>query len=57
MRILGVSAFLGLFTYFIHGILNNYLDSDKASIPFWGFIAVMVAIDLYHKESTETTTQ
>lgn len=57
MRILGVSAFLGLFTYFVHGILNNYLDSDKASIPFWGFIAVMVAIDLYHKESTESTAQ
>jgi len=33
-------------TYFIHGVLNNYLDTDKASIPFWGFIAVLVAMDL-----------
>lgn len=39
-------AFLGLMTYFIHGVLNNYLDLDKASIPFWGFIAVLVALDL-----------
>ncbi len=38
----------GLVTYFIHGFLNNFLDTDKASAPFWGFIAVIVAIDLYH---------
>ncbi|MCB9360291.1 MAG: O-antigen ligase family protein [Flavobacteriales bacterium] len=39
---------LGLFTYVIHGFLNNYLDTDKASVPFWGFIALIVAIDVYH---------
>ena len=38
---------LGLVTYFTHGILNNYLDTDKASVPVWGFIAIIVAIDLY----------
>ena len=38
---------LGLVTYFTHGILNNYLDTDKASVPIWGFIAIIVAIDLY----------
>lgn len=41
---------LGLFTYVVHGFLNNYLDTDKASVPFWGFIALIVAIDVYHKE-------
>lgn len=40
---------LGLFTYVIHGLLNNYLDTDKASVPFWGFIALIVAIDIYYK--------
>ncbi|MFC2103851.1 O-antigen ligase family protein [Bacteroidota bacterium] len=39
---------LGLSTYFIHGILNNFLDTDKASIPVWGFIAMLVALDVYH---------
>ena len=39
--------FLGLVTYFTHGILNNYLDTDKASVPIWGFIAILVTIDLY----------
>ena len=24
---------LGLSTYFIHGVLNNFLDTDKASVP------------------------
>jgi len=48
-------TYLGLMTYFIHGVLNNYLDTDKASIPFWGFIAILVSIDLYHR--AESTTQ
>lgn len=42
---------LGLFTYVIHGFLNNYLDTDKASVPFWGFIALIVAIDVYHSDN------
>lgn len=51
LRILIAMAYLGLMTYFIHGVLNNYLDTDKASIPFWGFIAILVAIDLYHRKA------
>jgi O-antigen ligase len=45
---------LGLFTYVIHGFLNNYLDTDKASVPFWGFIALIVAIDVYHSPQSES---
>lgn len=47
-KLLVLGAYLGLMTYFIHGTLNNYLDTDKASVPFWGFIAILVSIDLYH---------
>ena len=44
---------LGLTTYFVHGTLNNFLDTDKASVPFWGFIAILTAMDIYHsKEKT-----
>ena len=52
---------LGLVTYFTHGVLNNYLDTDKASVPVWGFIAIIVAIDIYfspnsmEKEKVEKT--
>jgi putative inorganic carbon (hco3(-)) transporter len=41
---------LGFVTYIVHGALNNFLDTDKASVPFWGFIAILVAIDVYHKD-------
>lgn len=42
---------LGLATYFMHGFLNNFLDSDKASIPVWGFVAMLVALEIYHHEN------
>ena len=41
---------LCLFTYFTHGILNNYLDTDKASVLVWGFAAIIVAVDVYMKD-------
>ncbi|MDZ4204169.1 MAG: O-antigen ligase family protein [Bacteroidales bacterium] len=50
VRLLSLSVTIGLITYFAHGVLNNFLDTDKLSIPFWGFIAVLVALDLYHKD-------
>jgi len=52
LKVLVAGAYLGLVTYFVHGALNNFLDSDKASVPFWGFTAMLVAIDLYHRESS-----
>jgi putative inorganic carbon (HCO3(-)) transporter len=48
-RHLALGVFLGLVTYFVHGVLNNYLDTDKASAPFWGFLALMVVLDLQSK--------
>ena len=38
---------LSLLTYYVHGMFNNFLDTDKLSVPFWGFTAVVVALDLY----------
>lgn len=43
-------------TYFIHGFLNNFLDSDKASVPFWGFAAILVIWDIKQREALETKT-
>ena len=54
-RAIIASAFLGLITYFVHGTLNNYLDTDKASVPFWGFIGILVAMDLFHLKKEKTT--
>ena len=53
MKKLLLVTILGLVTYIVHGALNNFLDTDKASVPFWGFIAMIVAIDIYHKDRGE----
>jgi O-antigen ligase len=45
-RILILSMILSLTTYFVHGILNNYLDTDKASIPIWFMSAVFIVLRL-----------
>ena len=50
-RLLVLGILLGLITYLVHGTLNNFLHSDKAAVPFWGFIAILVAMDLYRKKS------
>jgi putative inorganic carbon (HCO3(-)) transporter len=52
IRALALMFFLGLVTYYTHGILNNFLDTDKASVPFWGFIAVLVSLDLYQQKNS-----
>ena len=41
-----LAVVLGLVTYLVHGSLNNFLDTDKASVPFWGFAAMLVAADV-----------
>jgi O-antigen ligase len=51
VKFLSLMVTLGLVTYFTHGLLNNFLDTDKLSVPFWGFIAIIVALDVYHVDS------
>jgi putative inorganic carbon (HCO3(-)) transporter len=53
LKVLLISVFLGLITYFIHGMMNNFLDTDKAAVPFWGFIGILVAIDLQCRKQNE----
>jgi O-antigen ligase len=48
IKMISLSVLLGLLTYYFHGTMNNFLDTDKASVPFWGFIAILVALDLYY---------
>ncbi|MEI6122120.1 MAG: O-antigen ligase family protein [Bacteroidota bacterium] len=51
VKLLSIIYFLGLVTYFVHGTLNNFLDTDKSSVPFWAFAASIVALDIYHNKS------
>ena len=50
-RILALSLTLGLITYFIHGLMNNFLDTDKAAVPVWGFMSILVALDLQTRDA------
>ena len=51
LKTLVMGALLGLITYYIHGTMNNFLDTDKLSVPFWGFTAIIVAIDIQTRKS------
>ena len=55
LRIFILSVLLGLCTYYLHGLMNNFLDTDKASALFWGFSAMLVAADVYQLREGEKT--
>ncbi|MBM3427190.1 MAG: O-antigen ligase family protein [Bacteroidetes bacterium] len=54
-RLVVMGLFLGLITYFVHGVLNNFLEMDKIAVPFWAAIAYLVHLDLRKKEGGLTT--
>jgi O-antigen ligase len=49
LRSIVLAAIVGLVTYYVHGFLNNFLDTDKLSVPFWGLTAMIVAVDIYSR--------
>ncbi|MEZ5083820.1 MAG: O-antigen ligase family protein [Bacteroidales bacterium] len=51
VRMISLAVTLGLICYYLHGFLNNFLDTDKASVPVWGFMAILVALDIYHHKN------
>ena len=42
----------GLMTYAVHGAMNSFLDSDKIAALWWGFAAILTAMDLEQKRKT-----
>lgn len=53
IRLLAMGLLLGLVTYWIHGFLNNFLDTEKLSVPFWAFIAALVTLE-HHNNRVST---
>lgn len=45
---------MGFVTYILHGILNNYLDTDKASVLFWSFAAFITFTDIQQSSQKAT---
>lgn len=53
IRIFSLAVLVGLISYYLHGLLNNFLDTDKISALFWGYTAILVAMDVYHSSARE----
>jgi O-antigen ligase len=53
IRVFALAALVGLISYYFHGFLNNFLDTDKISALFWGYTAMLVAMDLYHRDGED----
>ena len=52
-KVLVLGATLAFFSYFIHGFLNNFLDTDKLAVPIWSCAALIVVIDQYYADKEE----
>ncbi|MCB0736467.1 MAG: O-antigen ligase family protein, partial [Bacteroidetes bacterium] len=46
----GLFITLSLVTYYVHGLLNNYLDVDKANVAIWTAMGSIVALDVFHNK-------
>ncbi len=44
VRVIVLAMLLALISYYIHGTLNNFLDTDKLSLPFWSAFALIVML-------------
>lgn len=53
IRIFSLAVLVGLISYYLHGVLNNFLDTDKISVLFWGYTAMLVAMDTYHRDQPD----
>ncbi|MCK5536772.1 MAG: O-antigen ligase family protein, partial [Bacteroidales bacterium] len=53
LKLILLGVLLGLLTYYLHSVLNNYLDTDKISIPFWTFTAMIVRLDVFSLENVK----
>lgn len=50
-KIIVLSATIGLITYYVHGLMNNFLDTDKLSALFWAYTAMIVVFDIQYRKT------
>jgi O-antigen ligase len=43
-----LTLLIGFISYLFHGNFNSFIDTDKASVLFYGFLAVVVAVERFH---------
>ena len=49
-KVLVLGATLAFISYFVHGFLNNFMDTDKLAVPVWSLAALIAAIDVYYAD-------
>lgn len=54
-KVLILAMILSLVTYFVHGLLNNFLDTDKAAIPVWAFTAAIIGLSYRRVDAKNET--
>ena len=52
IKIWVLSSIAALMSYFIHGVFNNFLDTDKASVGLWVVISILVSLDMCNNEKS-----
>jgi surface polysaccharide O-acyltransferase-like enzyme len=50
IKMLVLLSVLALTTYYFHGILNNFLDTEKLAIPGFGAMAVIMVCNALTKK-------
>ena len=57
MKTILLAMIMSMVIYFTHGIINNYLDTDKAAVPIWAFCAAFIALEQYNKRSLQNKSE
>ena len=57
VRLMSLAITLGMITYFVHGLMNNYSETDKIAVLFWGGFAMLTAMDMYHNRKIKEAVQ
>ena len=50
LRLLSLMCVLALTTYFFHGVLNNFLDTEKLAVPVFGAMAIITVCNVKNHE-------
>jgi O-antigen ligase len=53
LRLLSLMCVLALTSYFCHGILNNFLDTEKLAVPVFGAMAIITVCNIMMKQERE----
>lgn len=52
-KVLVLGSTLAFISYFVHGFLNNFMDTDKLAVPVWSLAALIAAIDVFYADKDE----